>query len=291
MWLLLGSCLTATAMAIMFKVRVDPAGSSIVVWAIAAMLLASRIWWQHAGQQSLADASGTIGVVSLAAMSGGAIAMLELRIGIPIRDALLRSADFAIGVDGNAVVEMLARRARWSFWIMAPAYNFTIPIFFASVVVLALRGDRVEAWRGALCFTGTLITTCLIAAFVPAKGLGVWETPALAAILPDQTMRTFWHHFDEFYFGVHPVLRLQVIDGVISFPSFHTIVGFLTVAMWRKDRWTLPAASAYLAIMLLATLPGGGHYVVDLIAGFVVWGAWFFLSRMIERRAAATTTC
>ena len=291
MWLLLASCLTAVGLALAFNVRVDPTGSSIVVWAVAAMLLASRVWWDRAGQHALADAAGTIGVVSLAAMGGGAIAMLELRFGVPIRDALLRSADLAIGVDGDAIVEFLVRRARWTFWIMAPAYNFTIPIFFASLVLLSIRGNRVEAWRAALCFAGTLLSTCLVAALIPAKGIGVWATPTLLQELPDQAMRTFWPHFDAFYFGVHPVLRLQVIDGVISFPSFHSVVGFLTIAMWRKNAWTLLASGIYLAFMLVATLPGGGHYVIDLVAGFMVWAAWFGLSRVIEERAVPETAC
>lgn len=281
MWLLLGSCLLAAVLALLLKVPVEPAGSTGIMWAVAAMLLASRIWWDRHGYQRLADASGTMGVVSLAGMSCGAIAMLELRLGVPIRDAVLRSADLAIGVDGDAIVDQLVRHARWTFWIMAPAYNFTIPIFFAGLVIHSVRGERVEAWRAAFCFAGTLLTTCLIAAFVPAKGLGIWATPALLQELPEQAMRTFWPHFDEFYLGTHPVLRLQVVDGVISFPSFHAVVGFLTVAMWRKNKWTLLAASIYLAIMLVATLPGGGHYVIDLIAGFLVWAAWFAASRRI----------
>ena len=67
-----------------------------------------------------------------------------------------------------------------------------------------------------------------IAIFMPAKGLAVWATPELFSRLPERAMRSFWPRFDDFYFGFDPVLRVQVIDGVISFPSFHAIVGFLT---------------------------------------------------------------
>lgn len=289
MWILLVSTIVAAALAMLFQVRVDPSGTSAVAWAIAAMLLASRVWWDRAGQQRLADASGTMGVVALAGMTCGAIAMLELRFGFPIRDAFLRSADLAIGIDGDAVVAGLVRNVRWTFWIMAPAYNFTIPIFFAGLVLLSVHGDRLEAWRAAFCFSGTLLTTCLIAAFVPAKGLGVWAAPALLAQLPDEAMRTFWPHFDDFYFSPHPLLRLHVIDGVISFPSFHAIVGFLTVVMWRKNQWMLLAAGTYLAVMLLATLPGGGHYVTDLLAGFLVWAGWFAASHHLERKMATSS--
>lgn len=281
-WLLLASIVIAIIFAVALKVPVDPAGSSQIECVIAALLLVSRIWWVRSGHERAADAAGTVGVICLGGMAGGAIAMLELALHLPLIDGLLWSFDRALGFNGITIVELLSHQGQWLFSIMAPAYNYTIPLFLAGVVAVALRGDRVEAWRAALCFVGTLLTTCLIAIFTPAKGLGMWASPDLFARLPDRAMRSFWPHFDSFYFGADPVLRVQVIDGVISFPSFHAIVGFLVVAMWRKNVVTLIAASLWLAIMLLATLPGGGHYLVDLIAGFFVWAAWFAWSRRIE---------
>jgi membrane-associated phospholipid phosphatase len=56
--------------------------------------------------------------------------------------------------------------------------------------------------------------------------------------------------------------------------------------MWRKNIATLAVAGVWLAIMLVATLPGGGHYVVDLVAGFAVWAVWFVISRLVEMRIA-----
>jgi membrane-associated phospholipid phosphatase len=113
----------------------------------------------------------------------------------------------------------------------------------------------------------------------------VWVPPDLAALLGERAMRNFWPHFDEFYFGAEPVLRLQTIDGVIGFPSFHAVVGFLTFAMWRKNIWTRVIVAAYLIVELLSTLIGGGHYFVDLLGGFAVWAIWFGVSRYVEERA------
>ena len=94
-------------------------------------------------------------------------------------------------------------------------------------------------------------------------------------------------NFDAFYAGPDPVLRLDGIDGVVSFPSFHAVMGFITVAMWRHGRIALPLALAWLAFMLLATFPYGGHYVVDILGGLAVWAAWFGLSRRLEARSVA----
>jgi membrane-associated phospholipid phosphatase len=272
-------------MTVSLKVSVDPRGSSAVEWLVAALLLASRIWWERSDHRRIADACGTIGAVALGGMACGAIAMLGLRLGFPLADHILHSIDQLLRLDGLAIVEWLAHQPHWTFWVMAPAYNLTIPIFFGGLALLSYLGDRLEAWRGAFCFVGTLLTTCLIAMFVPAKGLGVWAGPELFSQLPEQAMRTFWPHFDTFYFGHDPVLRLQVVDGVVSFPSFHAIVGFLVLAMWRHRPFARAAAAIWLGVMLVSTLPGGGHYVVDLLAGFVVWAVWFTASKFIERRA------
>ena len=217
-WLILFSALVALGMILALRIRVDSRGTSILECLLAALLLASRMWWNKAGHVRMADACGTVAVVALGGMTCGAIAMVGLREEFPLADDRLRSFDHMLGVDGIGVVENLLRQGEWIFWIMAPAYNFTIPIFFGGLILLARLRDRVEAWRAAFCFVGTLLTTCLIAMFVPAKGIGVWAPQALLEHLPPQSMRSFWAHFDEFYFGADPVLRMQVVDGVVSFP-------------------------------------------------------------------------
>jgi len=288
-WLVLASITVAILFAWILPVQVKPDGTFVIDWLLASFLAVSRVWWQRAGHRRIADACGTFALVALGGMAGGAIAMLELALHLPLVDGMLRTWDLALGLDGLAITDWLVRQGDWIFALMKPAYNYTILIFFFGLAALSLLGDRVEAWRAAFCFAGTLLTTCLIAILLPAKGLGVWAPAALLDKLPAQAMRTFWPHFDQFYSGANPVLQLQVIDGVVSFPSFHAVTGFLVVAMWRKHLLTLIPAVAWLVFMLLATLPGGGHYLVDLFAGFAVWAAWFALSRHVERVALRAT--
>lgn len=285
--LILAAAAIAVVLAAAFKVRVDPQGTAWFCLLVATLLLISRMWWARRGHTRIADAFGTVGVAGLGGMACGAVAMLELRVHLPIADPMLRSLDNALGVDGLAIVEALVRQGDWLFAIMAPAYNYTLQIFFAGLVVLALLGDRVEAWRAAFCFVGTLLTTCLLAIGFPAKGLAVWASDDLLARLPPGAMRSFWPRFDEFYSGADPILRLQVIDGVISFPSFHSIVGFLTLAMWRKRIASLFPAGIYLTFMLLAIFPGGGHYFTDMLGGLAVWASWFYVSRCIEQQVVS----
>jgi membrane-associated phospholipid phosphatase len=121
---------------------------------------------------------------------------------------------------------------------------------------------------------------------VPAKGLGVWASPELVRRLPERSIRHFWPSFERFYDGAHPVLQLNSIGGVVSFPSFHTIMGLILAAMWRKRPLIFVPAAIYCTVMLLSTLPFGGHYFVDLVAGVGVWTAWFAFSLRVERQSS-----
>jgi PAP2 superfamily len=283
-WLVVISSIVAIALTVGLRVNVTASGTFVIDWVLAALLLASRIWWDRSGHHKVADAAGTVAVASLGAMACGAIAMLELRLNFPIADAMLHRVDLALGMDGVRVATIVAQHRDALIPILALVYNNTLQLFFGSLILLSLTKDRVEAWRAAFIFIGTLLTTCAVAAFIPATGLINWAPPSVLTFLP----QAFMSHFEEFYYGVHPLLRLQVIDGVITFPSFHAVVGFLVFSMWRKRTVTLVAAAIWLAVELLSTVTGG-HYVIDLIGGFVVWAAWFAVSRLIERRIAESS--
>jgi PAP2 superfamily len=279
-WLILASGIIAISLTIALSVNVTARDTFVIDWVLAALLLASRIWWDRSGHHRLADAAGTVAVASLGAMTCGAIAMLELRLHFPIADGILHRADLALGLDGVQVVTFIARHRDPLLPILAFVYENTLQLFFASLILLSLTKDRAEAWRATFIFVGTLLTTCGVAAFIPATGLINWAPASALTFLPS----AFLSHFREFYYGVHPLLRLQVIDGVITFPSFHAVVGFLVFSMWRKRVVTRVAAAIWLAVELLSTV-AGGHYVIDLIGGFAVWAAWFTWSLRIERRA------
>jgi hypothetical protein len=285
MLLILAAASVALLLSVAFRVRVDFSGFAMVGLALAGLLAFSRRWWIRADMQRAADAMGTVSVMTIGGLCCGAIAMLELRLGFPMADDILHRADLVLGLDGNRLAEVLAQQDLF-FVMLAPVYNYTLELFLGSLVVLSMLNDRLEAWRAAFCFVGTLLTTCFIAAFIPATGLVNWASPNLLEHLP----RSFLAHFNEFYFGADPLLRLQVIDGVITFPSFHAVVGFLVFAMWRTRPIARMAAAVWLVVELLSTV-AGGHYLIDLIGGFLVWLGWFALSRRIEQRVANAMPC
>lgn len=275
------SLVTALVLGVTSSIGVDMEGVGSIAWLLAALLVISRIFRSGPEHARISDCVGTLGLAWIGALSGGTLALLGLRLHFPMADPLLLQADRALHFDAVALVAALVRQGQWIFSLMAPAYAYTIPLLALSMCFLGATGRRIEAWRACFCFNGSLLTTSLIAAFTPAKGLGLYAPPTLLTQLPDHAMVYFWPKFDDFYAGNAPVLGLNALSGVISFPSFHAAMGFIILAMWRSIRVAMALACVWLMFMLLSAFTYGGHYLVDVIAGLLIAAGWFAVSRRL----------
>jgi membrane-associated phospholipid phosphatase len=259
-------------------------GTDILAWIAATALAVSMLF--HVRWPRLADIFGAVGQAWLGGLAACAVAVAGLRLGLPRSDGALLALDRSIGVDGAAVLNWTRHQPEWFTHMLATSYGFTVPAVFLSLILLALLGDRLEVWRAVLCFLGAVLTTCLIAALVPALGMSAWVSLELLDRLSAGAPRQFWphfKHFKDFHEGNSAVLGLGSLGSCVTFPSFHTIMGFIVAAMWRKRVLFFLPALAWLALMLFSTLPFGGHYFVDVIGGAAVWGIWFAVSRRIEK--------
>jgi hypothetical protein len=87
-------------------------------------------------------------------------------------------------------------------------------------------------------------------------------------------------------FSLVPISVGNVTDPLAAMPSLHVgwAVG-IGVGLWSRSR---AAALAYPALVTLATLATGNHFVLDAVAGTAVMALGFALARGLERRGAAT---
>jgi len=149
--------------------------------------------------------------VWLGGISSCVVAVAGLRLGMRTSDASLLALDRAIGVDGARVLTWTRHQPDWFVHLLATSYAATVPFAFLSLILLSLVGDRIEVWRAVLCFVGTVLTTCLIAAIVPALGMSAWISPELLDRLSTGAPRHFWprfQHFHRFHDGTAVVLGL-----------------------------------------------------------------------------------
>jgi membrane-associated phospholipid phosphatase len=57
------------------------------------------------------------------------------------------------------------------------------------------------------------------------------------------------------------------MEGLVTFPSFHTTLGILIVYAVRDFKVLAIFVGALNAVMIVATMPEGGHHLVDVLAG------------------------
>jgi membrane-associated phospholipid phosphatase len=113
----------------------------------------------------------------------------------------------------------------------------------------------------------TLVISAL--AMVPLPAVGeLASAPHVADLM--RLRNGSFHQFD-----------LMKTEGLISMPSYHAIMGTLTVlACWLTPaRWPV---FAFNVVMLFATVHSGAHYLVDVIAGILLA---LFAARVVKMPA------
>jgi membrane-associated phospholipid phosphatase len=81
-------------------------------------------------------------------------------------------------------------------------------------------------------------------------------------------------------------LDFSHVEGIITFPSFHTTLAILLTYAVRHHRWALAVLVPLNMLLIVATLSVGGHYLVDLPAGAAVAFISIFATRLIRQLLA-----
>jgi len=189
---------------------------------------------------------------------------------LPYRDFELHAIDRWLGFERNAYLEFLARND-WLRAILVFSYNTLLPqgILVLFVLPAVRRVDRLQ--RYVIAFAIAVTATVAIAIFVPA---------ANAAIYLDK-MPIDDSDLSGGGYGYFPTLQglragtirsvsFDAMEGLISFPSFHTANAILIV--WTL--WPIVLLRFMLLplnVLLIASTPlCGAHYVTDIAGGAAV---------------------
>jgi membrane-associated phospholipid phosphatase len=251
LWLVLGGVVAVDAVWLQRAgLRLAPHGLAIEIGAVALLLAIAHVYRRTGRSARLARLaeSGAQLVTFGAALA--VLSYLVARTDAPLADAALLRADRALGFDWWAWTAAAHGDPRVA-WLLLRAYDSLVPQVAVAVMALAL-------WRSAtlllLRLAATGLATVALSGVLPAIGMrpDAAHVPHLLALRAD---------------------RLSVIDptrleGLIAFPSYHAVLAVLLAhALWAAPRALRPFALALNAVMLVATISVGGHYLVDVLAG------------------------
>jgi hypothetical protein len=181
---------------------------------------------------------------------------LSATLGFPLQDALFARADAILGFDWRTW-SSIAWAHPLFIKVLEVAYESNIYQPFILVLAFALWGPRGRNREFLVATVLAALTTVIIATVLPAFGpnriYGIasgWD-----AIL--EALRA----------GSHKPLHYV---GIVTFPSFHASMALILTASVRGNRYAVVAASIINGLMLIATVPIGYHYLVDIIAGCAI---------------------
>jgi hypothetical protein len=202
------------------------------------------------------------------------LAYLSVTVGYQLQDNALAAADAALGFHWIYLAQFIEGVPGLSsvlhFVYLSPLWQFAV-----SAVVLARLAP---GGRNGELLTHMLLAMTLslvIGTFVPAIG------PAAA-----------------YGFGPEPEAIIHALRsgssltlpyaGIVSFPSFHTVMAVLFTYAHRYIDRTFYYVLALNILMLVATLYNGDHYLLDMFAGFLVACGTILVTAVATRRVQAT---
>lgn len=205
-----------------------------------------------------------------------ALSYLILAPALPLQDQLFTAIDAALGFSW----------LDWHAWVQSrPGVEGVLAFFYASslphIAVLLIftgltgRTDRSRELNALLIATSLPIV--MISGLVPAVGALAHHGVALEKAV-------HLAHFEGLREGVFRVIDPRQLEGIITFPSFHTAISIILVWVARG----LPIVfwpTVVLAAGQLVSIPTeGGHYLADMLGGAAITVAAIALLRRTQPR-------
>jgi hypothetical protein len=211
-------------------------------------------------------------------------------LGAPLIDGNLAAYDSALLLDTRSIVVAVANATAFA-GLLGIAYVSSFPILLASVVLLGWTRHARPLWQLAFVFAFTAVSCATLSVFLPAAGaFSHFAYPAdVLAGLPSGAGVYHLQKFGYFRHAVAPTISMSSLQGVVTFPSFHCCLALMTAFAYVQHRWLFLFSVLWNGLVIVSTVPIGGHYIVDLPAGAALWGLAYVLARALWRGTEETT--
>jgi len=193
----------------------------------------------------------------------------------PLADSLLSRADNAIGFNWPAWFDFINANPRLHS-VLAYAYLSASAQVFALLFYFSYAdGNRVHE----VILAGILSILLIVPIMVLLPALGAWSQYGIGMAQP-------WRH-DILGLRAHTLVEIGETVGIVSFPSFHTVLAVLFINMARGRTWFVPAL--ILNLLMIASVPTeGAHYGVDVVSGLAVAFVALAVTRCVLARCSGS---
>jgi membrane-associated phospholipid phosphatase len=290
-WPLIAAMGMLTAASFMLSgLRLDFASNPYVFAAIAALFAISWFYASVRPNTRLHILTASAGQILLILLFGILLTYAAVTAKFPYVDADLYAIDNAVGFHRRAYLAFFQHRP-WLDQLLTVAYFSMLPQFAVVPVIMFVTDDLERLQRMIVAIAVALVITALISVFTPSLTAFVYvDLPRMAHVPPH--LYTPQATMDALRAGTFHAVRLDSLEGLVSFPSFHTTAALIFIWTLRKQRYLAWPALMLNGALIVATPIDGAHYAIDVAGGAVVaalaLGATAWLCRHKPRPAAET---
>jgi membrane-associated phospholipid phosphatase len=232
----------------------------------AVLALLAALWFAYGRWRPdprILDLSHSAAQIIALFAVGGLLSYVLTPTALPLTDAALARADHLLGFDWPS----------WLAWVSGHpslrrllhyAYFSATPQIVAITLYLGLSGQPERNAEFVWTLLLSILLVIVVSTLLPAEGALAYFN-ATQIIWPSHLA-----DFTALRDGRLHDIDLMHLEGLITFPSFHTTLGVLFVYVLRARRLPLLLAGVLNLAMILSVPVEGGHYLVDVIAGTAV---------------------
>ncbi len=214
---------------------------------------------------------------------------IGLATSLPFQDATFSSIDKAMGFDWIATLTWVNERPMIAK-ILTMTYHASVMQMVAVALILGFTNQLRHLQEFTALFAMTSLPVLVISALLPAEGAYAFYQPAETLFSNMSEVAGRWHmeQLASLRAGTFHVLDIKHAEGLVTFPSFHTILAIITAYAFRDTRYLAVPFAVLNAIVIASTLPEGGHFLIDVIAGGLIALAAIALVRRCQNVEVAS---
>jgi membrane-associated phospholipid phosphatase len=182
-------------------------------------------------------------------------------------DPAFRAWDQALGFNATSAFGAMDGRPMLAA-LNAAMYHSLVPQMVVALLALAWFGKHYEMRVLLFASIAAGVFAILLSGVFPAMG-NLYDPAAY----PNLGSSAAWLHrgdIEALRAGTLRTLDLGEMKGIVTFPSYHAALATIYIAAFRALPLLRWLGGGWAALTIAATPAGGGHYLVDVIAGIVV---------------------
>jgi membrane-associated phospholipid phosphatase len=253
---------------------------------LAALLVLALYFARYPGRPSeraLGDMTAVVALIVALAIVLTPAQYLAVALRRPLVDSWLARADAVMRVNVSALAAWTRSHPAVDTALRV-AYFTLLPQFVVAPLLLGIVfRSRERLWEFTFHFYAcALITLASLALFPAACPLQYFH------FTPTISQARVVAHINALRAGTFGPLRFGEMEGLVSIPSFHAAGGLFVTWAFRGRKVVCAMFGLVNAVLILAAVLSGVHYLVDVLASFGLFGLSVLVYARLLQPASAS---